>query len=50
LFHKTEFNMPITLVPPINLFPISKVVAPMASRMDPRYLNLLTACVIINLN
>jgi hypothetical protein len=41
LLHKTEFNMPITLLPSLILLYISKVVAPVASRMDPRYLDLL---------
>jgi hypothetical protein len=35
--------MPITLLPSLILFSISKVVAPVASKMDPTYLNLLTA-------
>jgi hypothetical protein len=43
--HKTEFNMPTTLFPTLVLFSISKAVAPVASRMDPRYLNLLTALI-----
>jgi hypothetical protein len=42
LLHKTEFNMPITLLPSLIIFSVSKVVAPVDSRMDPRYLNLLT--------
>jgi hypothetical protein len=29
--------MPITLLPSLILFSISKVVAPVASKMDPRY-------------
>jgi hypothetical protein len=37
LLHNTQFNMPITLLPSLILFSISKVVAPVASRMDPRY-------------
>jgi hypothetical protein len=37
--------MPITLLPSLILFSISKAVAPAASRMDPRYLNLLTALI-----
>jgi hypothetical protein len=37
--------MPITLLPWLILFYISKVVAPVALRMDPRYLNLLTALI-----
>jgi hypothetical protein len=32
--------MPITLLPWLILFSLSKVVAPVASRMDPRYFNL----------
>jgi hypothetical protein len=45
LLHKTEFNMPITLLPSLILLSISKMVASVASRMDPRYLNLLTAVI-----
>jgi hypothetical protein len=37
--------MPITLLPSLILFSISKVVEPVASKMDPRYLNLLTALI-----
>jgi hypothetical protein len=37
--------MPITLLPSLIIFSISKVVAPVASRIDPRYLNLLTALI-----
>jgi hypothetical protein len=31
--------VPITLLPSLIIFSISKVVAPVASRMDPRYLD-----------
>jgi hypothetical protein len=37
--------MIITPLPSLILFSISKVVAPVASKMDPRYVNLLTALI-----
>jgi hypothetical protein len=41
--------VPITLLPSLILFSVSKVVVPVAYRMDPRYLNLLTALICLNL-